>query len=307
MTRFFSEKSRQNPWASFQTGTNLASGVEAGPGLRSNATGSSTGRSCSPAISRFFPDDGPRLTAALAELRAAGTRAADPAARRPRGAEALLRGDHRQGRVHRARRGDRGRLRPSRPERRTAGRGGRSRGSSPGWRSRWQSCSPSTSEPAAGLTCRSRRGAGRDAPTSDRSRRSVLALSLAAALVVLRSRFAALGAGAGGPGRALSCRSEPSLAFHRRRPRSASASPRGCSMRATTSPSAGSSGLRPRPSAGGCRRHAAASGPASRDAARASRPQPNGSGPDAAFAGGQHERRARARREPRTERQGGAR
>jgi len=71
MTRFFSERSRQNPWASFQTGTNLASGVELARDVLERDR-IEHGTILLASDLEIFPDDGPRLTAALAELRAAG-------------------------------------------------------------------------------------------------------------------------------------------------------------------------------------------------------------------------------------------
>lgn len=73
MIRIFTDPSARNPWRSFQTGTNLASGIErAQEVLRRDRIKGGTVLLASDL--EFFPEDGPRLTAALVELRGEGTR-----------------------------------------------------------------------------------------------------------------------------------------------------------------------------------------------------------------------------------------
>lgn len=72
MIRFFSESSAANPWVSFQTGTNVAVGLElAREVLERDRVEAGTILLASDL--EFFADDGPRLTSALAELRSEGT------------------------------------------------------------------------------------------------------------------------------------------------------------------------------------------------------------------------------------------
>jgi len=72
MIRFFSAKSVDNPWESFQTGTNLAVGLETAREVLERDR-IKRGTIVLASDLEFFPDDGPRLTAALAELRSEGT------------------------------------------------------------------------------------------------------------------------------------------------------------------------------------------------------------------------------------------
>jgi len=72
MIRFFSAKSVDNPWESFQTGTNLAVGLETAREVLERDR-IERGTIVLASDLEFFPDDGPRLTAALAELRSEGT------------------------------------------------------------------------------------------------------------------------------------------------------------------------------------------------------------------------------------------
>ncbi|MEJ7791203.1 MAG: vWA domain-containing protein [Gaiellaceae bacterium] len=72
MIRFFSAKSVDNPWESFQTGTNLAVGLETARQVLERDR-IERGTIVLASDLEFFPDDGPRLTAALAELRSEGT------------------------------------------------------------------------------------------------------------------------------------------------------------------------------------------------------------------------------------------
>ena len=71
MIRFFSEGSTVNPWATFQTGTNLSRGLEA---AREALERDGIGRGAILLASdlEFFPDDVPRLTSTLAEMRRDG-------------------------------------------------------------------------------------------------------------------------------------------------------------------------------------------------------------------------------------------
>ena len=71
MVRFFSEQSRQNPWASFQTGTNLTSGIELARDVLARDR-IERGTILLASDLEFFPEDGARLAAALAGLRAEG-------------------------------------------------------------------------------------------------------------------------------------------------------------------------------------------------------------------------------------------
>jgi len=72
MIRFFSATSTVNPWESFQTGTNLAVGIETAREVLERDR-IEQGTILLASDLEFFPDDGPRLTAALAELRSEGT------------------------------------------------------------------------------------------------------------------------------------------------------------------------------------------------------------------------------------------
>jgi hypothetical protein len=72
MIRFFSGKSAVNPWESFQTGTNLAVGLETAREVLERDR-IERGTIVLASDLEFFPDDGPRLTAALAVLRSEGT------------------------------------------------------------------------------------------------------------------------------------------------------------------------------------------------------------------------------------------
>jgi len=72
MIRFFSAKSVDNPWESFQTGTNPAVGLETARQVLERDR-IERGTIVLASDLEFFPDDGPRLTAALAELRSEGT------------------------------------------------------------------------------------------------------------------------------------------------------------------------------------------------------------------------------------------
>lgn len=72
MIRFFSARSRANPWESFQTGTNVAVGLElAREVLERDRVERATILLASDL--EFFSDEGARLTATLAELRSEGT------------------------------------------------------------------------------------------------------------------------------------------------------------------------------------------------------------------------------------------
>ena len=72
MIRFFSEEGGRNPWASFQTGTNLAIGIETAREILQRDR-IERGTIVLASDLEFFPDDGPRLATALAELRREGT------------------------------------------------------------------------------------------------------------------------------------------------------------------------------------------------------------------------------------------
>jgi hypothetical protein len=71
MIRFFSERSRVNPWASFQAGTSLSGGLDAARGALER-DGIDRGVILLASDLEFFPDDVPRLTATLTELRRDG-------------------------------------------------------------------------------------------------------------------------------------------------------------------------------------------------------------------------------------------
>jgi hypothetical protein len=71
MIRFFSEGSTANPWASFQTGTNLSRGLEAAREALER-DGIRRGAILLASDLEFFPDDVPRLTATLSEMRRDG-------------------------------------------------------------------------------------------------------------------------------------------------------------------------------------------------------------------------------------------
>jgi hypothetical protein len=71
MIRFFSEGSRANPWAAFQTGTNLSGGLEAGRAVLER-DGIERGAILLASDLEFFPDDVARLTATLTEMRREG-------------------------------------------------------------------------------------------------------------------------------------------------------------------------------------------------------------------------------------------
>jgi hypothetical protein len=71
MIRFFSEGSRANPWQSFQTGTNLSGGLEAARESLER-DGIDRGAILLASDLEFFPDDVPRLTATLTEMRREG-------------------------------------------------------------------------------------------------------------------------------------------------------------------------------------------------------------------------------------------
>lgn len=72
MIRYFSEGTGRNPWESFQTGTNLAIGIETAREVLERDQ-VERGTILLASDLEFFPDDGPRLSAALAELRQEGT------------------------------------------------------------------------------------------------------------------------------------------------------------------------------------------------------------------------------------------
>lgn len=72
MIRFFSEGGRSNPWAAFQTGTNLSAGLEAGRAALER-DGIERGAILLASDLEFFPDDVARLTATLTEMRNEGT------------------------------------------------------------------------------------------------------------------------------------------------------------------------------------------------------------------------------------------
>lgn len=72
MIRFFSATSVENPWESFQTGTNLAVGLEAAREVLERDR-IERGTILLASDLEFFSDDGARLTTALAELRSEGT------------------------------------------------------------------------------------------------------------------------------------------------------------------------------------------------------------------------------------------
>jgi hypothetical protein len=71
MIRFFSEGATANPWAAFQTGTNLSSGLEAAREALER-DGIERGAILLASDLEFFPEDVPRLTATLAEMRRDG-------------------------------------------------------------------------------------------------------------------------------------------------------------------------------------------------------------------------------------------
>ena len=71
LIRFFSDGSTANPWASFQTGTNLSGGLEAARAALER-DGVERGAIVLASDLEFFPDDVPRLTATLGEMRADG-------------------------------------------------------------------------------------------------------------------------------------------------------------------------------------------------------------------------------------------
>ncbi len=71
MIRFFSERSTANPWASFQAGTSLSSGLEAAREALER-DGIERGAILLASDLEFFPDDVTRLTATLTELREDG-------------------------------------------------------------------------------------------------------------------------------------------------------------------------------------------------------------------------------------------
>src|SRR5215203_1069656 len=72
LIRFFAEGTTANPWASFQTGTNLSGGLEAARAALER-DGVERGAILLASDLEFFPDDVPRLTATLGEMRADGT------------------------------------------------------------------------------------------------------------------------------------------------------------------------------------------------------------------------------------------
>lgn len=72
MIRFFSATSVENPWGSFQTGTNLAAGLELAREVLERDR-IERGTILLASDLEFFSDDGARLTTALAELRSEGT------------------------------------------------------------------------------------------------------------------------------------------------------------------------------------------------------------------------------------------
>lgn len=71
MLRFFSEESSANPWEAFQTGTNLASGIELAREVleRDRIAG---GTILLASDLEFVPEDAPRLATAVGELRRTG-------------------------------------------------------------------------------------------------------------------------------------------------------------------------------------------------------------------------------------------
>jgi hypothetical protein len=71
MIRFFAEGSTANPWATFQTGTNLSSGLEAAREALER-DGVERGAILLASDLEFFPEDVPRLTETLREMRADG-------------------------------------------------------------------------------------------------------------------------------------------------------------------------------------------------------------------------------------------
>jgi hypothetical protein len=71
MIRFFSEGAAANPWASFQTGTNLSAGLEAAREALER-DGIRRGAILLASDLEFFPDDVPQLTATLTEMRRDG-------------------------------------------------------------------------------------------------------------------------------------------------------------------------------------------------------------------------------------------
>jgi hypothetical protein len=71
MIRYFSEGSLANPWHSFQTGTNLSAGLEAARESLER-DGIERGAILLASDLEFFPDDVPRLTATLTEMRREG-------------------------------------------------------------------------------------------------------------------------------------------------------------------------------------------------------------------------------------------
>ena len=72
MIRFFSARGRGNPWAAFQTGTNLSEGLEAGRAALERE-GIERGSILLASDLEFFPNDVARLTATLTEMREQGT------------------------------------------------------------------------------------------------------------------------------------------------------------------------------------------------------------------------------------------
>lgn len=71
MIRFFSERSTANPWASFQAGTSLSGGLDSARGALER-DGVERGVILLASDLEFFPDDVPRLTSTLTELRRDG-------------------------------------------------------------------------------------------------------------------------------------------------------------------------------------------------------------------------------------------
>jgi len=72
MIRYFSGRGRANPWATFQTGTRLSAGLEAGRAALER-DGVEQGAILLASDLEFFPEDVPRLTATLTEMRNEGT------------------------------------------------------------------------------------------------------------------------------------------------------------------------------------------------------------------------------------------
>src|SRR5829696_3083582 len=72
MIRFFSGRGRANPWASFQSGTSLSAGLEAGRDALER-DGVRRGSILLASDLEAYPEDVARLTATLGELREAGT------------------------------------------------------------------------------------------------------------------------------------------------------------------------------------------------------------------------------------------